>query len=339
MWAALAALTGACGEDAAQPDDAARAASTTTAAPGHEPPTFEDRSLLSLLPSVETLDEGAFHISAPEDLEGTHLAATASGWFWSTEDSVYTRVEIDREVVDGHIDAVLARPGRQTIDPAASDLIYLRDDYYRGDELQFGIGRLVTWLGFASPVESIAFPLVEECRAALDALEGAVSELAAALEPAFEPAGHVEAWEFPLDELERRTATERARITEVCTSETSDDDHDARPGLRFERSGDRLDVLIDPGIYTSPVDVLALTVVVEPAAAVPDPPVEPDPADAFDPVNVFIAKINECGGLPWEYSNFAAANSYSAPDADDYLGPTFFVSDYVCESEVPQDVG
>lgn len=337
--AVLALLTTSCGDDSSAPEPTARDAENTTATSSRlEAPAFEDRSLLSLLPSVERLGAGAFQVMAAEDLEGTHLAANVSGWFWTTDGGVYTRVDIDRDVIDGHVDDVLNRPDRQTIEPAASDLLYLQDDYYRGDEFQFGIGHLLVRLGFASPSPALEGGLVEECGAALEVLEAAVLDHAAALEPTFAPAGDGEVWEFPLDELSRRTTTEQARVNDVCAATSSDDEYVPARRLRFERSGDSLDVIIDPGIYTEPVDVVALSFHVEPAAEAPAPPAEPHLADGFDLVSVFTMKISECGALPWEYSNFAAGNTYRPPDGNDYLGPSFFVSDYLCESELPDDL-
>ena len=135
-----------------------------------------------------------------------------------------------------------------------------------------------------------------------------------------------------------RTTTEQARINDVCAAVPSDDEHVLAPRLRFERSGDRLDVIIE-GIDTEPVDVVALTVLVEAAVEIPDLPAEPHPASGFDPVNLFIMKISECGALPWQYSNFAAGNTYSPPDDTLYLGPTSLGFDYLCEWELPDHVG
>lgn len=331
--AALALLTSSCG-DAGVPG----AARTTSTASRSKERAGGDRSLLSLLPSAERFGRGAFQIRAPEDLEQSHLAANVNGWFWTTKDGLFTRVDIDRDLVDGHVDAVLARPKRQEVDPAASDLIYLNDDYYRGDEFQFGVGRLLARIGLGfQPDQRITDGMVKGCRSALAALDAAASEQAAALEPRFEPSGDGEVWEFPLDELRRRTTTERARIADICTTETRDNEFAPRPRVLFQRVGGRLDVIVDQGIRTDPpVEVRALTVLVEAAVAVPDPPGAPDPADGFDPVNGFILTIGECGGLPWEYSNFAAGNTYGAPEADDYIGPTAFSTDYLCESEVPE---
>lgn len=337
--AVLALLTTSCGDDSSAPEPTALDAASTTATSSRlEAPAFEDRSLLSLLPSVERFGAGAFHVMAAEDLEGTHLAANVSGWFWTTEGGVSTRVDIDRDEIDGHVDGVLNGPDRETIDPGVSDFVYLHADYYRGDEFQFGIGHLLVRLGFASPNAPLEGVLADECGLALEGLEAAVLDHAAAFEPTFEPAGDGEVWEFPLDELSRRTMTERARVNDVCAAVSSDDEYLLARRLRFERSGASLDVIIDPGIYIEPVDVVALTLQVEPAVETPDPPAEPDPADGFDPVSVFLMKISECGALPWEYSNFAAGNTYSPPEANDYLGPNFFVSDYLCESELPDDV-
>lgn len=322
----MALLVSSCGggTNAPAPDHGERLG----AAPG-------DRSLLSLLRTVQSTDRGTFRVRAPEDLEGTHLVANSSGWFWTTAEGVYTRIDVDRSAVDRHVDDVLARRAREALDPAVSELIYVDDEYYRGDEFQFGVGHLVARLGFASQPDSpTSWPMDERCRAALGALEAAVTEEAATLEPRFQPRGDTEVGEFPLDTLERRTTTQRARMTDACPSETGDD-FVPRPALRFERTDDGLDVIVDPGIYTSRVEVVAVRLEVSRGGAVPDPPVTPDPADGFDAVNVFIMKIGECGELPWEYSNFAAGNTYSPPDADDYLGPTAFVTDYLCESELP----
>jgi hypothetical protein len=214
-------------------------------------------------------------------------------------------------VVDGLVDDLLNRPERRTIDPAVSDLIYLQEDYYRGDEFQFLIAHLLERLGLALPDARIEGPVVGECGTALAALRAAVIEQAAGFEPTFTPVGDAEVWEFPLDELRSHTTTEQARINDVCEVGPSDNVLAIASRLRFERSGDRLDVIIDPGIYTAPVDVAALTVVVEPAVEIPDPPSERHPADGFDSVNVFLMKFDECGALPWEYRNFAAGNTYS----------------------------
>ncbi len=333
--AVLALLTTSCGDDSSTTGPTANTRATSSRL---EAPAFDDRSLLSLLPSVERLGAGAFQVMAAQDLEGTHLAANVGGWFWAADGGVYTRVDIDRDLIDGQVDDVLNRPDRQTVDPAASDLLYLQADYYRGDEFQFAIGHLLARLGFASPSGPLEGAPAEECGAALVGLEAAVLDHAAAFEPSFEPAGDREVWELPLDELSRRTTTEQARVADVCAAPPSDDEYLTALRLRFERSDNRLDVVIDPGIYTEPVDVVVLTLQVGPATEVPPAPAEPHPADGFDPVSVFIMKTSQCGTLPWEYSDFAAGNAYSPPDATDYLGPTLFVSDYLCESELPDDL-
>ena len=68
------------------------------------------------------------------------------------------------------------------------------------------------------------------------------------------------------------------------------------------------------------------------------PPKQPgkvEVADGFEPVSRFLLKVSDCGGLPWEYSNFAAGNTFTPPTDEDYRGPTFFVTSYWCEDEVP----
>ncbi len=259
---------------------------------------------------------------------------------------------------------------RNPPEPDAAVLLGVLDsDYYRGDGFQLGLSDLVGVLGLDAgrPYESLPAvdlhpdpaerervvsyladrdPAAEErivaCMDAAADYHEATTSFVDDLDPRFVPVdGDGTEWYFPVDEL--RTALERPREEYVAACEVlgaEEPDYVAAQTLRFERrSGDgweELRIFHDTGSGSTRREREILRIRSVPGAS--DRPLPaPDPAPMLTMQSYFLMKADECGGLPWEYSNFAAGNTYHRPDDALYIGPSEFSTDFLCEDEVPEE--
>jgi hypothetical protein len=137
-------------------------------------------------------------------------------------------------------------------------------------------------------------------------------------------------WDYPIESVPRFPP---------CISQVYGDD-ELDPGntalrLRRDLASGSLEVLFDPGHYADPrFDPLLLLVVTSEAPDSERPPVPH--STIFEPTTVFLLAVNQCGELPWAYSNFMAGNSYTSPADSTYLEPGVFTTGYVCAGEVPE---
>jgi hypothetical protein len=165
------------------------------------------------------------------------------------------------------------------------------------------------------------------CRAAVDEIRSEFRSTPPP-EPRWEPqSDSIETWDYPV-----RTVPELP----ACVTDSFDDANPDGTALRLERdrAAGTLEILLDPGHYTEArFDRLLLFVVTADAPSDVAPPAPT--ATIFDSASMFLLAANDCGALPWAYSNFMAANSYTGPDDSSYLEPGPFTSGYACADEVP----
>ena len=313
-----------------------------------------DRSLLSFLP--DDVRTGRYSIPVEGRFQNESPVQNRVGVFWRTSSgNVYTRTEpYDEELVRREVRALVehferrreeshARARAEGRDPEKGPEGYDVDEeqvgplqagvFHDGAEYQWPFWEVV--LPMVRPVLSQRVFVDRDCRAAVEELEQAVREQVNALVPDFRPAGARERW--TLDVRPMRTATaglaDAARST--CGTPTDSGTYRERAVvLHVERARHGLWL----GLVDEDGDVGKWGEVrVTPADAGP-PPVAPDPAPRHPALNDFLMAVAACRALPWEYSDFAASDSYYPPYSDEYNGPTaMFPAQWVCPEDVPQE--
>lgn len=306
------------------------------------------RSLASLVRDLPV--EGSFELRPADRQETTNLSRMR-GEFWRTSSgNAYLRVKpFDRRLVARLAAEVVGRSdearskAKTEEDQEGLKLLLLHKDFYRGDEYQLTVGDLVISTGALRAGSGSGIPEVldADCRKAVQAHNAAVRRYADDLKPAFVREGVSEVWRLDLEAAAAATG-QTARAAGNKCADTSGDDRDSGedpPHLRaiqFERTHDTVTVRTASDGSATERDVL-LTLMVRPANA-GTPPVKPRPTNAFRKDNQFLLRINECGALPWEYVDFAAADSWVPPHSERYVGPTLLGDRYACEAEVsPED--
>jgi hypothetical protein len=323
--------------------------------------TAEGRPLLGLLERIP--ESGRFEVVPGARRPTGAVTPPAAGSFWkSGDDAVYTRVEpFDRGVVHREVDGVLdRRRERLATRPPPKDeaqegkdvdpdhFLMLDDDYYRGDQFQYTLGDLVAGTSDVTPpVITLGITEGSACDKALESHRKAVRDAVAELEPRFVPSGNgAQAWVVTVESLLRLTEESRVRATDACRDLMDDEARDptllehrnrAEPAsFHIERTATTVTVHYrGDGIDSTYGDhtLVTMRVVGGKAGARPK---QASPADGFDAVNAFLLKVNRCGALPWEYVDFAAADSYVRPASKRYEGPTPLLGGYACEHEVPE---
>jgi hypothetical protein len=333
----IATATFGCSGSKATPTSDDRTATSGTNVPSDGSAldrAIDDRSLLSFLPAALDHTGGRFEVTSFE-VEDQHLTAHARGDFWKTSGAnIYTAVDLRRTVVDRELASLLARPSRRDIQPGSEGLLSFDASYYRGDEFQYGFGTLVEALGIGAVTTDVGLSPPAACRDALTNTGPSIGEVANRLTPHFVADGDGETWRVPIGKLLASTASARNNVIRACGTTN---DYVPKWTLRIHRRTDSLRVYFDPGTSTEPREQEVLQVAVSDLGRPPSAPVHPKPASAFAPANVFILKVAECGTLPWEYSNFAAGDSYTSPSDSEYVGPSAFSTDFLCAPEVPAD--
>jgi hypothetical protein len=295
----------------------------------------DDRSLLSFLPAALDHVGGSFEVQSFA-VENRHPTPHVRGSFWTTSGgNVYTAVNVRRAIVDRELASLLARPGRRDLKPGADELLSLDGTYYRGNEFQYGFGALVEELGIGAVTTDGALSPSAACRDALTS-GPVMAEAANRLTPHFVTDGDGETWRVPIGDLLASTKSARDKVIRACGT-TDDGGFVPKWTLRLHRRADQLRVLFDPGNSTEPTEQEVLRITVSDLGHPPSPPANPKPANAFTPANGFILKVAECGTLPWEFSDFAAGNTYTPPNDPEYIGPSVFSTDFLCAPQVPAD--
>lgn len=306
------------------------------------------RSLASLVRDLPA--EGRFELRPAERQETTNLSRM-QGEFWRTASgNAYLRVQpFDRRLVARLAAEVVGRSdearskSKTEEDQEGLKLLLLHKDFYHGDEYQLTVGDLVISTGALRAGSGSGIPEVldADCSKAVHAHNAAVRRYADDLEPTFVREGISEVWRRDLEAAAAATGQTARSAGNKC-ADTSGDDRDSGadpPHLRvfeFERTLDTLTVRAASDGPATERDLL-LTLMVRRANA-GTPPVKPRPANAFRKDNQFLLRINECGALPWEYVDFAAADTWVAPHSERYVGPTLLGDRYACEAEVsPED--
>ena len=314
-----------------------------------------DRSILSFLPG--DVRGGRFTIPVEGRHHGTKPAQSKSGVFWRTgSGNVYTRSEpYDEELVRSEVrslldhfarereetDARLRAEGRDPVRERERTRAHVervlplsKGTFYGGSEYQWPV-----WPVFAALlVPDLDNSVLSEdppCWAAVDAFLAGVRREVNALRPDFRPAGARDRWAVELAPLHAAMADESSAAVRACGLDEGgfrSSERDAA-AVVFERwrTGVSVRVRAADG-EESDGDAIRVT----PGDPGP-PPAAADPAP-FDPVlNEFVLAVAACRALPWEYSNFAAANSYYPPFSWPYNGPSAISSgsEWVCEADVP----
>lgn len=326
----LAGVAGACGSEE-RPDR--RAAESPAASTGDaEAPAEVGRIDVALdQPSVLDLldargEHGTFTVSfvVGEPVETTH---TVTGRYVATAAGPsFTVVDLDLSLVRAEVARLLAEADRfDSIEPLLADAV-LSSDTVVTDQLQAGLGDLLLASGllgasgYLAATPWLAFTAVEAgdletCRGSLEDLRTAVR--ARLLE------------DQPL--LGSSWSPDPARLggQEAAAAEAACDGLEQAdwPVATLTIEADALRVSFD--------DMVWLTAEVHPGAGEPLVVDSPMPAPLLDGFGTFFLAIDRCGGLPWMYSSFAAANSYTPPDSPGYIGPTPLGGSPVCEAEVP----
>jgi hypothetical protein len=242
-----------------------------------------------------------------------------------------TVVDLDIDLVRAEIDELLERVGGNAdVEPLFADAM-LTERTAVTDRLQLGLSDVLLLtgavgdLGFLAVEPSLAFTVVGDdlteddlprCTAAFVALREAVE--GRVLEALDELDGD---WQPDADELAGDEVTE---VEQACDpSETF-----PATSVLLEREERSVTVSVDGQEF--------LTVRVDPGAG-EAPDADGPVAPLLDKFGAYFVAIDRCGELPHLYSNFAAANSYTAPDGPGYLGPTPFGEQPVCAEDVPDE--
>jgi hypothetical protein len=331
---------------AAAADPAAPATTATTAEPNPSPldAALDGLSVLALSATAGRLDEGEFAL-----FPGDTPAALVAGHWWSTVGgNVYTRVDLDT----GLVAAEMGRLVEEVLDPSDERLAEVLGfrDHYRGREFQLGLEDFIP----AGPPPPDAMALlrllydgagaaalaeVEECGNRVADFAVASDRFVLGLQPVFITLDSgEEEWLFPTASYLESVAPERTAAAAACNPLFELVADPAGQSLRLVRASEgsveRLDLLIDSGIYAEPREERAITLWIEPSSGSQIAPSKPAPAPMFTTLNQFLLAINQCGELPWIYSNFAAANTYTSPDDEGYEGPTPFDTYFPCADRV-----
>ncbi|HEX2040957.1 MAG TPA: hypothetical protein VHF47_14630 [Acidimicrobiales bacterium] len=304
-------------------------------------------SVLSLLAEVPEHGRYAVHIPGERP---THPAREERGRFWRVGDDVVTRADpfdegtVRQEVarLRRRIDAMVreAEESTDTTDMPPQALFLLSENRYDGRDFQYDLLSLVkAAMGpLAEPVNPLIGRAREACGRALEAHRARVERSVVRLRPAFRrEADGREAWTIETEPLGKDAEQTRREAVRACGAD-EDTSTPTACALRIERTATTVSLHLLPYCSFDPADrERPFFAVTAERAAVGPRPSHLEPVSAFDPVSRFLLKVSQCGGLPWEYSDFAAADTYTPPDHEDYLGPTYFVSEYLCEAEVPAD--
>jgi hypothetical protein len=309
-----------------------------------EPPEL-DRSVLSLgLVPGDTRPGRFLLVPGPS----SDFLMSVQGRYWvGGEGDVYTALDIDPELIAAQMALLAADIDSMGGQPDDSPYLTSLRNHYRGDEFQIGLTDLVRFLGVGGlPVEwaeqwswfvqADGTPVpadLEACREALESLDRAGRTWVRDVRTDFVDG----AWAFPLDAFEGALASEieAASVCELFVEGSA-----ASPEIVIVLANasekQRIEVLVDEGIYTDQEPERMLAITMWPDESVGPPPSEPNPASLLTVRGSYLTAIGVCGELPWIYSNFAAADTYHAPGSGGYDGPVVFASGWHCEDDVPE---
>jgi hypothetical protein len=309
---------------------------------------LSDSSLLTLGRGEETA--GRFRIlPGPEG----DLIPPVEGTYWVTEKrNVYTRLDVDSGLIADEMSRLVDQMAAVGPGEESSYLVSLRD-HYLGDEFQLGIIDLVRWIGIGPPPHdwiqqwiwfteadttegAVAVPSeLVQCLSAVESFDAAARQWIKHVEPVTSDADR---WVFPVEDFLASLA-EEMNATSIC-GELFDGADETQPELVLavapDGPGTRIDVLVDPKVYTDRQLELLFTVIMWPDTNAGEPPNSPTPAPLLTMQNTYLAAIGVCNELPWIHSNFAAGDTYYEPDVDGYIGPVIFASRWVCDDDVPE---
>jgi len=304
-----------------------------------------ERSLLSFLPDHVRSGRYAFRRSHPDRYESPQTRVRR-GVFWRTASgNAYTRHEpYDEALVARLVEPVVRRArtryakalAREKPEPGDGDirkfLPLLGGDFYRGSEYQYTLFGTLYVLLLPRIEGTSLYDADERCARAFDAHYAVARNAVAALRPQFVAHGARDRWYVDVTALREDTAASRRGAERACgRDELAAYDPEPPRRLAIER-WDRGVAVLDPDDPESRPQVVEVT-----PGDVGPPPAEPR-RDHGDPsVLAFLLAVNACRSLPWEYSNFAAADSYTSPGSRYYNGPNPFMGRWVCEQDVPDD--
>lgn len=317
--------------------------------------------LLGLLERIP--ESGRFEVVPGARRPTAAVTPPATGSFWRTgDDAVYTRVEpFDSEVVRREVDGLLDRrrarmATRQPPKDEAQEgkdidpdyFLMLDDDYYRGDQFQYTLGELVAGTSDVTPpMVTLGVEEGSGCDKALESHRETVRDEVAGLESRFVPSGNgAQVWVVTVETILRLTEESRVHVIAECRDLIDEDARDPRvlerrdwaepASFHIERTATSVAVHYrGDGVGSILGDHTMVTMRVVGGKA-GDRPKNVSPADAFDVVNAFLLKVSQCRALPWEYVDFAAADSYVRPVSERYEGPTPLLGGYACEHEIPE---
>lgn len=326
-----------------------QAPSTTTTTSDSDPPTEAvglDRSVLTLGLEPGDTRPGRFRFRAGSQSD---LLMTVEGRYWVTATgNVYSVLDVDSDLIAAEMARLLADLDAGTAaSGGATPFVESLRNHYRGSEFQVGLTDLLKWAGLgglsAEWAEQWAHfieadgtekpPELGECEDSIAAFDRAAARWIhdQPIDLTVAP------WTFPEADFQDSLRNEFAAMA-ICESYFSPGTTPDELTIRLTtRPGARsVEVLLDDGLYTDADAELLLAVDMRPDETVGDLPNPLDPASLLTIRGSYLAAIGACGELPWIYSNFAAANTFHAPGASSYNGPTIFESGWFCEEEVPE---
>ncbi|MGQ0434140.1 MAG: hypothetical protein ACT452_17265 [Microthrixaceae bacterium] len=313
----------------------------TTKAPSAGVPTSSEPATASTAPSVIMDSEvgpsvldllegrgqyGTFSIALSNHRhDGGHDTYTGR-YVRTASGTTYTVADMDLPLVREEVERLLAMHERfDALEPLFADAFLSRDTVVT-NQLQLGLADVLMRVGVFGEAGAFAMmpwfavTVVEDnplgpCQEALAAMRSAVEDRVAG-----DAARLGRGWTPDADRL---GATERKVAEQACDGLSGPD----APGIDLE---------VDDVTFSVTVDgEQILTLAVQPADGEPLTVSALSPAPMLDGFGLFFLAVDRCGELPWAYSNFAAANSYTSPDEHSYIGPGPY-SEMVCAAEVPR---
>ncbi len=294
----------------------------------------EGPSLLSLLPVTERQPSGRFEMRS----HGDDWPSVSGDWWTLPDGAVYMDVDLDESLVRKEIDRLLAMPAREKLDGPPEAWGMIVDHGLADHQLQLATADVLTValggdLAFDEQTMNalVSSRLSRKCAEVVLAGHRAFQAWARSLRPSFAPADGAERWTVESAGTPLASEATQKRFRSACTMDEAPSTGPADLAVLFERNtdGTRLSVSLKRVHQTDPLFEIRTTG--QTTRALPESRL---PSPLLHPHNLFRARIQECGELPWHYNEFAAAHCWRVPE-EGYLGPNLLQGNrFACRARV-----